>query len=99
MSVIVDDTGFHPAPALPGVALMDIAGHLGTLDLAQTDNPAALIPYLDDLTLIRVAFPAFNDGRAFTVARRLRVLGYKAYESLGRAGSGDIYTPPRPAPR
>ena len=25
---------------------------------------------------IRVAFPAFNDGRAFTVARRLRMMGY-----------------------
>lgn len=79
MSVIVDDTGFHPAPVLPGVALADIARHQGTLDLAQTDKPEALIPYLDDLTLIRVAFPAFNDGRAFTVARRLRVLGYKGH--------------------
>jgi uncharacterized protein (DUF934 family) len=29
--------------------------------------------------LIRGAFSAFSDGRAFTVARRLRVLGYKGH--------------------
>ena len=79
MSVIVNDTGFHPAPATETVTLADIAQHKGAVDLAQTDKPEALVPYLADLTLIRVAFPAFNDGRAFTVARRLRTLGYKGH--------------------
>ncbi len=76
MSVIVTDTGFRPAEAIIAVPLADIAQHKGAVDLAQTDSPEALEPYLADLTLIRIAFPAFNDGRAFTVARRLRVLGY-----------------------
>ena len=76
MSVIVTDAGFAPAAALNIVALADIAQHQGAVDLAQTDAPEALTPYLADLTLIRVAFPAFNDGRAFTIARRLRTLGY-----------------------
>ena len=79
MSVIVNDTGFHPAPETQSVTLADISTHQGTVDLAQTDKPEALVPYLADLKLIRVAFPAFNDGRAFTVARRLRVLGYKGH--------------------
>jgi uncharacterized protein (DUF934 family) len=79
MSVIVNDTGFHPAPATETVTLANIADHSGAVDLAQTDAPEALLPHLADLTLIRVAFPAFNDGRAFTVARRLRVLGYKGH--------------------
>jgi uncharacterized protein (DUF934 family) len=79
MSVIVNDTGFHPAEPTASVTLADIATHQGTVDLAQTDRPEALIPYLADLKLIRVAFPAFNDGRAFTVARRLRTLGYKGH--------------------
>ena len=35
-----------------------------------------MIPYLGALTTIRVAFPAFSDGRAFTIGRRLRALGY-----------------------
>ena len=79
MSVIVTDTGFTPAPITHAVPLSDIANHLGTVDLAHTDTPEALLPYLTDIKMIRVAFPAFNDGRAFTVARRLRVLGYKGH--------------------
>ncbi|MEI6798971.1 MAG: DUF934 domain-containing protein [Pseudomonadota bacterium] len=79
MSVIVTDQGFQPAQPLATVTLAEIASHQGTLDLAQTDDPALVLPYLADLTLIRVAFPAFNDGRAFTIARRLRMAGYKGH--------------------
>ena len=70
---------FSPPPPknVQSPAVFD--SHTGTVDLAQTDKPEALVPYLADLKLIRVAFPAFNDGRAFTVARRLRVLGYKGH--------------------
>ena len=77
MSVIVTDTGFAPAQPLTIVPLADIANHQGAVDLVQTDRPDGLLPYLADLTLIRIAFPAFNDGRAFTIARRLRELGYQ----------------------
>lgn len=76
MSILVTDTGFAPAAAVAAVTLADIAAHTGTLDLAHTDDPAALALYLKDLLLIRISFPAFNDGRAFTVARRLREMGY-----------------------
>lgn len=76
MSVLVTDAGFAPVPAADVVSLANIAAHNGAVDLAHTDDPEALAPYLSDLTLIRVAFPAFNDGRAFTIARRLRELGY-----------------------
>ncbi len=76
MSVIVTDEGFRPAESLVSVPLAEIAAHQGVVDLAHTDSPEALKPYLADLRLIRVAFPAFNDGRAFTIARRLRVMGY-----------------------
>lgn len=76
MSVLVTDTGFHPAPAINSVPLADIAVHKGALDLAHTDDPTLAEPYLAQLTLIRIAFPAFNDGRAFTIARRLRMMGY-----------------------
>ena len=79
MTVIVNDQGFSPAPVTPSVTLTDIAQHQGTVDLAQTDKPEALIPYLQNLQMIRIAFPAFNDGRAFTLARRLRTLGYKGH--------------------
>jgi uncharacterized protein (DUF934 family) len=47
------------------------------VDLSHTDDVSTLEGALDRLTLIRVTFPAFNDGRAFTVARKLRMMGYK----------------------
>lgn len=75
MTVIVTDKGFQPAPAREIVVLADLADQT-SVDLSNTDDPDALAGRLDQLTLIRVAFPAFNDGRAFTIARRLRMMGY-----------------------
>jgi uncharacterized protein (DUF934 family) len=42
----------------------------------NTDDPARLSNRLADIALIRIAFPAFSDGRGFTLARRLRIMGY-----------------------
>jgi uncharacterized protein (DUF934 family) len=77
MSVLVTDQGFSAPAPVEAVGLDGIAGHRGALDLTHTDDPAAVEPYLPALTLIRIGFPAFNDGRAFTLARRLRQMGYK----------------------
>jgi uncharacterized protein (DUF934 family) len=76
MSVLVTDTGFSAAPDVNAVTLADLANHQGTLDLANTDDPAALAGHLGNISLIRVAFPAFSDGRGFTIGRRLRMMGY-----------------------
>jgi|JI6StandDraft_1071083.scaffolds.fasta_scaffold131133_2 uncharacterized protein (DUF934 family) len=77
-TVIVTDAGFTPAPAREIVALAELAelAYQTSVDLSNTDDPEALVGRLDQLTLIRIAFPAFNDGRAFTIARKLRMLGY-----------------------
>lgn len=75
MSVTVTDAGFGPATQAEVVALADLTDQTA-VDLSNTDDPAALQGHLDRLTLVRVAFPAFNDGRAFTIARRLRMMGY-----------------------
>ena len=77
-TVIVTDAGFTPAPAREIVALAELAelAYQTSVDLSNTDDPEALVGRLNQLTLIRVAFPAFNDGRAFTIARKLRMLGY-----------------------
>jgi uncharacterized protein (DUF934 family) len=74
-SVIVTDAGFADPPAREVVALADLTDQT-EVDLSNIDDPEALVGRLDQLTLIRVAFPAFNDGRALTIARRLRMLGY-----------------------
>ena len=79
MSVIVNDHGFQPVATIASVTLAEIATHQGTLDLAQTDDPTLVLPYLGTLKLIRIAFPAFNDGRAFTLARRLRMAGFTGH--------------------
>lgn len=78
MTVIVTDAGFGPATQPEVVALADLTDQTA-VDLSNTDDPAALSGHLDRLTLIRVAFPAFNDGRAFTIARKLREMGYKGH--------------------
>ena len=77
MSVIVTDKGFAPAPDRQIVALADLTDQTA-VDLSNTDDPEALAGKLDGITLIRVAFPAFSDGRAFTIARRLRTLRWTA---------------------
>lgn len=76
MTVIVTDAGFGPGTKAQVVALSVLTDQTA-VDLSNTDDPAALAGHLDRLALIRVAFPAFNDGRAFTIARRLREMGYK----------------------
>ncbi len=75
MSVTVTDAGFGPATQTEIVALAELTDQTA-VDLSNTDDPQALVGRLDQLTLIRVAFPAFNDGRAFTIGRRLRELGF-----------------------
>ena len=78
MSVIVNDKGFSTEYPIPSfVTLTQLPFHEGAIDLSNTDDPSALAPYLTDLRLIRVDFPAFSDGRGFTLGRRLRMMGFK----------------------
>jgi len=45
--------------------------------LEPDDDARALIPFLDRLTLIKVAFPKYRDGRGYSAARILREAGYQ----------------------
>jgi uncharacterized protein (DUF934 family) len=45
--------------------------------LEPDDDARALIPHLDRLALIEIAFPKFRDGRGYSSARILREAGYK----------------------
>ena len=81
MNIIVSDAGFT-ADAFTGetVTLENIAAHDGAhlaLNVTQTTALADILPHLARAKMIRIAFPAFNDGRGFTLARRLRLAGYK----------------------
>lgn len=77
MSILVTDTGFGPDDwAAPIVALNDARPGVG-IDLAASNDPLELAGRLEDTPLIRVDFPSFADGRGFTIARQLRLMGYK----------------------
>lgn len=62
---IVTDTGFAPDT---------FEGEI--LDLASDTAPEALEVH-PDTAMIRIDFPSFADGRGFTLARLLRLRGYK----------------------
>lgn len=75
--VIVTDTGFAPDAAAQSLPLLADLSQEGTMvEIGPADDIASLAAHLARLTLVRVRFPAFNDGRGFTHARRLRALGY-----------------------
>ncbi|WP_413720936.1 DUF934 domain-containing protein [Silicimonas sp. MF1-12-2] len=82
MSIIVTDTGFdaddwtHGFFELPQLAAND-AAPVVAVDLRSDADPAALADRIDAIDLIRVDFPSFADGRGFSIARRLRLMGYQ----------------------
>lgn len=47
------------------------------LGLNNDENPDELQPFFCWVELIRISFPDFNDGRGFSMAKRLRQLGYQ----------------------
>jgi uncharacterized protein (DUF934 family) len=55
-----------------------LAKHDGRLGVVFPNNEkiAQLRLYLPRLTLVALNFPAFNDGRSFSIARQLRLEGY-----------------------
>ena len=76
MSILVTDKGFGPDDfTAPITALEDArAGH--GIDLPSSTDPVELSGRLGGVTMIRIDFPSFADGRGFTIARQLRLMGY-----------------------
>jgi len=67
MSIIVTDSGFGP----------DTWTGETPMELASDTDPQTVVAQLPTLELIRVDFPNSADGRGFTIARQLRLHGYK----------------------
>lgn len=77
MSVIVTDTGFAPDDWQGGFTPLAEAGPKATaLDLPDDTDPATLAGRLANVVMIRVDFPVFSNGRGFSIARQLRLMGY-----------------------
>lgn len=70
MTVIVSDAGFGPETWTAG-----FEGETA-LDLASDTDPASLGSQLAGVEMVRIDFPSFADGRGFTLARQLRLMGY-----------------------
>ncbi len=79
MTVLIRDDGFSPEDWPHGFThnRREISGENGAaLDLASDTDLSELNGALENLGLIRVDFPKFDDGRGFTIARRLRLMGF-----------------------
>ena len=77
MSVIVTDTGFAADDWTGPIAELENVDNATAVDLASDADTSVLADHLDRLQLIRVDFPSFADGRGFTLARELRLMGYQ----------------------
>jgi uncharacterized protein (DUF934 family) len=78
MSILVTDTGFGPDDWTGGFTPLAEApaNDVQSLDLPSDADVAPLLTRLEGIEMIRVDFPNFADGRGFTIARRLRDMGY-----------------------
>jgi uncharacterized protein (DUF934 family) len=108
MTIIVTDAGFGPDTLgrrfIPLEALPANDGAVA-LHLASDAEPDDLADHLHQITAIRVDFPSFADGRGFTIAARLRRMGFTGhlrahghviadqYAMARRAGFDDVEIP------
>ncbi|MBU2981712.1 DUF934 domain-containing protein [Lentibacter algarum] len=79
MITLVRDDGFHREDWPHGFTenRREISGENGSgLDLDASADPAELQGRLLNVGMIRVRFDSFADGRVFTIARQLRLMGY-----------------------
>lgn len=77
MTILVTDTGFTPDTWDKGYTPFgEAANDVLALDVPSDTNPDA-IPLTPTLQMLRIDFPSFADGRGFSIARQLRLRGYR----------------------
>lgn len=77
MTVIVTDRGFAPEDWTTSITpLAEATATTTALDVPNDTDPATLAGRLDGVEMIRIDFPAVADGRGFTIARQVRLMGY-----------------------
>ncbi len=82
-AVIVTDEGFNPEDWAAGFHSFAAFSTLPeqqklalAVDLKNDFNAKDLLPWIAQIDLIRVDFPVFSDGRGFSLACQLRLLGF-----------------------
>ena len=83
MTQLINDTGFvaddwtEGFRDWEGVTSSSYATEAGyALDVPNTVGAEQLIPYFNQAAMIRIDFPSSHDGRGFSIARHLRLIGY-----------------------
>lgn len=83
MNIIVNDDGFTTEqwPLVfftfeQVIALPEEQRFAMAVDLPNNFDVDKLEPFIDQIDLIRIEFPSFSDGRAFSLAQLLRLNGY-----------------------
>lgn len=66
----------HDEPAVTLDAFLEGQSNATAVRIETGDDARKLIPFLDRLALVEVAFPSFRDGRGYSTARILREAGY-----------------------
>ena len=69
------DDAAHDEPAVTLDAFL-AESNATAVRIAPGEDARQLLPYLDRLALIEIAFPSFRDGRGYSAARILREAGY-----------------------
>ena len=80
MTVIINDEGFSiPEQKVTYERADTLSTETRTLDISADQDLNALSDYLETLTLIRIEFSSFADGRGFSLARILRLMGFSGH--------------------
>ena len=80
MTVIINDEGFSgPDQKITYASVETLSAATRALDISADQDLTALGDYLDTLTLIRIEFASFADGRGFSLARILRLMGFSGH--------------------
>ena len=81
--ILVRDTGFQDDDwsgeyiRWGGAGRLPVLPEHAALDVENSVPAEALAPVLERAALIRIAFPSHVDGRGFSLARALRLLGFR----------------------
>ena len=81
MSVVVTDDGFEPDQwdgrvlEMEDLQVSETAGH--AVNFPVDGDVEELRPFIDRLAMVCIPFASFADGRGFSIAQRLRLMGFK----------------------
>lgn len=80
MTVIINDEGFsNLKQKIEYKTPENINTATQALDIQADQDLNALSDYIDTLKLIRIEFSSFADGRGFSLARILRLMGFSGH--------------------